>query len=424
MPTPTPSERAIVRAPAATRAFTEWSTDDLRVAEALVNGGSLQRAADLCWALLGDGRVRAALETRVKGLLRLPLTWEESGDGRSSGRVSRALEGGDFYAAHSEAALASLCLWGILLGIGICQRVWVRRNGREIGVLRPYDARNLRWDTQRRVWTVRTETGEVDILPGDRRWILYAPSCSGDPDGDERPWMYGAWRACAKPWLGKDFAWGDWQHFGEVHASGIRTADIDPDKPLDKPARVDLANQLADLGGNSACVPPAGVKLRLLEAVARGWETFKESIAAAATEVVVAITGQASSTEVAAGQDTGATLHGKVRQDLIDGDAATLSTCIRGQSLVDYADINFGSEELAPWPKWRTEPPVNVGARGDALGKLAAGITAMDALLRADGQRVVRQPLLEAAGVAVEDLPESAPGAPPPALPVAPSPAP
>ena len=198
MPDPTPTERTVRAAPTSGRSLTLWTPADLEAAEALVAGGSLQRAADLCWALLGDGRVRAALETRVKGLLRLPLAWEEAGDRRSSGRVARALEGGDWYLAHSEAALCSLAMWGILLGVGLAQRVWVLRDGRWLGVLKPYDARYLRWDSQRRAWIVRTAAGDEVITPGGRRWVMYAPACSGSPDGDERPWMYGAWRACSQ----------------------------------------------------------------------------------------------------------------------------------------------------------------------------------------------------------------------------------
>ena len=186
---PALDDQRVVIGPPSGRVFTNWSTVDLEVAEALTNGGSLQRAADLCWALLGDGRVRAALETRTKGLLKLPLDFQESGDKRSSGRVANALRDGDFAKAHSEAALCSLGMWGNLLGIGLSQRVWEMHGGRWLGVLRPYDVRNLRWDATRRVWLVRTETSEVEIVRGDRRWVLYAPSCSGWPEGDERPWM-------------------------------------------------------------------------------------------------------------------------------------------------------------------------------------------------------------------------------------------
>ena len=429
MPVPSSAERALIRAPAFSRQLTRWTTSDLEVAETLTASGNLSRAAELSWAALGDGRVRAALETRTKGLLKLPLAWEESGDGRSAGRVTRALEGGDFYAAHSEAALVSLAMWGILLGVGLAQRVWTLRNGRWIGVLKPYDARFLRWDTTKRAWMLRVDGGsEVQIKPGDRRWVLYAPSCSGEPDGDERPWLYGAWRAIARPWLGKYLSWGDWMHHSELHGSGVRTADWDPPAGSQlaqagpgKGVREDLANVLGDLGSDTACVPVAGYKLRLLEAQAKTWEMFPGAIQAASQELVIAITGQSSSTEITQGQDTGATLHGQVRQDLIDADAQTLSTCLREQCLVDYAALNFGAAELAPWPRWKTDPPANAKARGEAMSSLGAGIEALDRVAP-EGKRVDRRAVFEAHGIPLEDRPEPVP-APAPA-PVAPAPAP
>lgn len=422
MAAPAASEQAVIRGPASARIFTRWTADDLEIAEALTNGGSLQRAADLCWALLGDGRVRAALETRTKGLLKLPIDFQEAGDKRSSGRVATALRGGDFAKAHSEAALASLTAWGILLGIGLAQRVWELQGGRWLGVLRPYDARHLRWDAQRRVWLVRTDDGEVEIRRGDRRWVLYAPSCSGWPEGDERPWMYGAWRACGRPWLGKLFSWGDWQHHAEIHGSPLRTADIDGDKPPSDKARNDFGAAFADIGGDTALIPPPGIKPRLLEAVGRTWEMFPRAIEVAATEIVVAITGQSSSTEVVQGQDTGATLHGKVRQDLIDADAQTLSTTLHDQCLVDYAEINFARDpgdegrarDLAPWPAWLTAPPANVAAKGAALKALGEGIEAVERVLP-EGKVLDRAALFETAGIALLDAPAAPVTTPAPA---------
>jgi hypothetical protein len=418
MPAPSSAERAAVRAPAVSRTLTRWTTSDIEVAEAITANGNLSRAADLCWAALGDGRVRAALETRTKGLIKLPLAWEGSGDGRSSGRVIRALEGGDFYAAHSEAALVSLSMWAILLGVGVAQRVWTLRNGRWIGVVKPYDARCLRWDTVKRAWMVRTDGGsEVEIRPGDRRWVLYAPSCSGEPDGDERPWMYGAWRAIARPWLGKLLSWGDWMHHSELHGSGVRTADWDPPAGSNlaapsKAVREDLADTLGDLSADAAVVPVPGYKLRLLEAAAKTWEMFPGAIQAASQELVISITGQSSSTEITQGQDTGATLHGRVRQDLIDADAQTLSTCLRERCLTDYAALNFGDAELAPWPRWKTDPPANAEARGRAMSSLGAGIEALDRVAP-EGKRVDRGAVFEAHNIPLEDAPAPVLSAPP-----------
>lgn len=426
MPDPSATERTARATPSAGRVYTQWTPTDLEAAEALVAGGSLQRAADLVWALLGDARVKAAAETRVKGLLRLPLAWEEAGDRRSSGRVARALEGGDWYLAHSEAALCSLAMWGILLGVGLAQRVWELRGGRWLGVLKPYDARHLRWDRMRRTWVVRTANGDEDIRQGDRRWVLYAPSCSGTPDGDERPWMYGAWRACGRPWLLKYDALSDFGHHSQMHGSPLRTADWDAakagassgtggPKTPDKGTRDDLNDALADVGADTSIVPPPGYSVRLVEATAKTWEMFPAQTDLAAREIVIAITGQSSSTEIGEGQDTGATLHGIVRQDLIEADAQTLSTCTREQCLVDYAALNFPSGELAPWPRWKTEAPVNARARGESMKALGEGIDALDKVAP-EGKRVNRLAVFEQAGIPLED----APTPPPPNAPEAP----
>lgn len=409
---PTLDDQRVVIGPPSGRVFTNWSTVDLEVAEALTNGGSLQRAADLCWSIMGDGRVRAGLETRVKGLLKLSISWE-AGERRSEMAIRR-LEGGDFYTAHSEGALYALCAWGILLGIGIAQRVWEMRDGRWIGVLKPYDARLLRWDTNARKWFVRTAAGEVEVRKGDRRWVLYAPSSSTEwPDGDERPWMYGAWRAVSRAWLGKYFAWGDWQHHAEVHGSPIRTAEYSDVKELvhlvTKALRDDLAAALGSMGGNTAAIPPAGFKkLSLLEAVAKTWEMFPGVMDAASREIVIAITGQASSTEVQQGQETGATLHGQVRQDLIDADARSLSTCLREQCLRDYTALNFSAEERAPWPKWLTEPPLNIARRGAAWKAFAEGIEAAERVAP-PGMVVDRAAAFEDAGIPLMKAPAAAP---------------
>lgn len=410
MSTPSTEHQTVARAPSVGRSFTRWTPDDLEAAEALTAGGQLQRVADLCWALLGDGRVKAALDTRVKGLLRLPIKWDVP---RGGAKVKRALEAeGDWYAMHSEAALFSLFAWGLLLGVGIAQRVWVLRGDRWIGVLRPYNARYLRWDARRRVWVVRTETGDVDILPGNKRWVLYAPSCSGAPDGDELPWMYGAWRALGAPWLGKFFAWGDWQGYGQVHGAPIRTADLSEEKPPKAELVTQLGDTLGNVGGDASVIGPPGSKIRLVEAVGNTWQTFKESIAAAAVEIVIALTGQSSSTEIVEGQETGATLHGQVRRDLIGADEQTGSTCTHGL-IEDYCEVNWSDRGIATWARWDTTPPSDAKARGDAMLSLGNGIASIEAVLP-PGKVLDRAAEFERAGIPLLDAPTPPASAPDP----------
>lgn len=409
---PRHTDTAIYRAPHA-RSFTDWTPDDLRAADALAQSGNLRLAADLCRAMLGDSRVRGALETRVKGLLRLPVTFEESGDGRKRGRVVRALEAEeDWYNAFSEAALARVASRGIFLGVGLGQLVYaVTSRGREIPVLTPYDERWLRWDTTARKWMVQVDGGrEIEVVPGDGRWFLYAPSCAGIPSGDQRPWDDGAWRAAMKPWLLKDLTGlDDFGHHAQMHGSPIRTADVEVfdngKSAVSKDDRRDLANDLGDMGSDASMVPPPGVKLRLLEATAKTWEMFPAAVSMANVELAVAITGQNLSTEVNAGVGTGATLHGTIRQDLIESDAQTLSTALREQALVWWAEFNFGNRDLAPWPAWKTAPPENIEARGRGMTTLAAGIRDAESVAP-EGKVVDRQALFEQAGIPLLDAPK------------------
>lgn len=409
---PRNTDTTVYRAPHS-RSFTDWTPDDLRAADALAQSGNLRLAADLCRALLGDGRVRAALETRVKGLLRLPVTFEESGDRRKRGRVVRALEAEeDWYNSCSEAALARVASRGILLGVGLGQLVWARTSrGREIPVLTPYDERWLRWDTTTRKWMVQVDGGhEIEITPGDGRWFLYAPSCAGVPSGDQRPWDDGAWRASMKPWLLKDMTGlDDFGHHAQMHGSPIRTADIEVfdngKTAVSKDDRKGLADDLGDMGSDASMVPPPGVKLRLLEATARTWQMFPAAVSMANIELAVAITGQNLSTEVSQGVGTGATLHGTIRQDLIEGDDQTLSTATHDQILTWWAEFNFGSRDLAPWAVHKTAPPEDIEARGRGMTTLAAGIRDAESVVP-EGKIVDRHALFEQSGIPLLDAPK------------------
>ena len=72
--------------------------------------------------------------------------------------------------------------------------------------------------------------------------------------------------------------------------------------------------------------------------------------------------------------------------------------------------------ELTPWPHYKTDPPANAKARGEALKALGEGIAALDRVAP-EGKRVARAVEFEAAGVTLEDAP-----VPPPPPTTAPTP--
>jgi phage gp29-like protein len=389
------------------RSFTSWTPGHIEAARAMADGGSLRLAADLCEALLGDGRVQGVLASRVKGMLGLDLSFEESGDGRSAGRVGKAIED-DFWTAFPEADLTQLVNWGVLLGVGLGELLWTEANGRVIPRLKVWHPRWLRWDWQSREWRLAVDGGsEITITPGDGKWVIFTPY------GSNRPWSLGTWRACAKPWLMKDLAFDDWARFSEVHGNPIRVG-IAPENANDELLKK-VAASITKIAGKSSIALPKGYDLKLAEAVSRSWETFKAEIDAANVEIAVAIAGQNLTSEVKEGSRAAATVHNSVKHDIIESDAKATSTCLHDQALTWWAEFNFGSPALAPWPKWNTEPPEDDKAvaetektRAEGLEKLAAAIAAM----RAQGIEPDVKALCQQYGVPVTSIgpaPKTAP---------------
>ena len=177
---------------------TRWTADDLEIAEALTNGGSLQRAADLCWApAQRRARARCARDAHERGCSSPPTF-----------RIRRQAQLGRVANAparrrlrwHSEAALASLTAWGILLGIGLAQRgaargvagrraAPVRRAQPALGCAAPHAAR------AHGRWRGRDSQGRPSL--GALRAELLGLGLRARTPVD------GAWRACGRPWLGK-----------------------------------------------------------------------------------------------------------------------------------------------------------------------------------------------------------------------------
>jgi len=394
--------------PRASRSILEWTPDLFRAAKLSADAGNLELAADFWESAMADDRVQAAISTRTKGLVGLPLSFEAV---RGTKRLVKALEAGeDFWAAYPSTELAQLLAWGIGLGIGVAQQVWTDRGStinRIVPKLKVWHPRFLRFDWDRRIWQVRTH-GErwVDVQAGDGTWILYTPY------GESRPWAWGAWRAVALWHLLKQFAIQDWGNYSSKSGEG-RLVATGPDN-WSKEKRKEVAEELFGLAAGASICLPAGVTLALLESEANTYQTFVAQKDAADMGIAVAVLGQNLSTEVSGPASTGATLHGRVLQTFIDSDAETLSTCLHDQSLRWWAEFNFGGPDLAPWPIWDTKPPedkrlsAEVGkSRAETAKTLASvGIFTVNEVRIAAGQ----EPLKEGGDEVVKTAPAPAPG--------------
>jgi phage gp29-like protein len=342
----------------------DWTVSRQRQALRRADAGDMRELASLCDAIMGDDRAPSVLRTRGNALFGAPLTFEASGDGRRKGRVVRAADlEDDFWSMCPEVALGQLKLWGDLLGVGLAELVWVEsldHGGRVLAQLRVWHPGGLRWDWPTRQWFLRVEadanggTREIPITPGDGKWVMYCPY------GTSTPWRHGLWRGMGALWLVKDFAQRDFGLHQEVHGLPIRVGMWDGGKLTPTPKdRAELAGYLGAVGRDTGIVAGAGLKVELVEAKARTWEMYTAQITLSNTGMSVMAIGTNLPTEVAAGIGTGAYAQNLVRLDYKRADAEAMSTCVHDQILTWWAEYNFGSMALAPWPVWDVEPPAD-----------------------------------------------------------------
>jgi hypothetical protein len=366
------------------RTFTTWSVALIRAAEMAADSGYLRQVANLCDWLLGDDRVAGTLSARVESLLGLEPTFEQSGDKRKSKRVVRALEAGeDWWEAYPEDELATMLAWGILAGVQPLSHNWTPplegHGDRVLPMPENWHLQHLRYDWPTRRWMIRVartagivDTGlEEELVPGDGRWVLHTPY------GKSRPWSRGLWRGLARLVLMKHYAIQDWSRFGEKACILVGTSAEDVESSREQ--RAQLAKDIYELGREGVAFLPSGFDLKTVELVANTKEIYLAQIDMANTAIAILVRGGNLSTEVkggsfAATESQAETGDASKRRF----DAQSLTTTVHDQSLTWWAEFNFGSDALAPWPVYPVEPKKDLKARSETLNTAS---TALDRML-------------------------------------------
>lgn len=387
-----------------TRILHKWNPQKIRTAKILADGGNLMVVADLCEDIMADDSMNGVLEARVRGLFGLPLVFDPSGDARRKTPITKALET-DFWQMNPEHELNQAWTWAVLLGVGVTELVGREREGRVLPRIVNKQPRYLRYDWNARGWMLDTQDQNlIPITPGDGKWVMFTPY------GERRPWAYGAWRSVALWWLLKQYAFTDWARYSEVRGKGILAGTMPESKAGDVQARKDLAADLADLGDETSVALPPGYDLKLVESTANTYQTFEKQIQMADEGIAVAILGQNLTTRVSSGSHAAAKVQNEVRSDLRRGDAGSISTTLRDQQIVYWAEWNFGNADLAPYPKWQTEPPQDLVQTADTFQKVAGALPALTEA-GADARAI-----LEQFGIPLATTPPPVPADPAPQL--------
>lgn len=360
------------------RVFTQWTPEGIRAAEQRADYGDLRPAADLCDWLLGDDRIGPVLHSRTQSLLGLVPAFEPSGDGRRKTRAVNALEAQeDWWTAYPEPELNLMMTWGLLLGIAPMRHRWEEFSDHQGRVLpQPgfWHPQHLRYDFRTRKWLIKVQPSEAldgmwreeELVPGDSTWILHTPY------GQNRPWSMGLWRNLSRWALLKTLAMADWSRTSAN--SGILTATAPYEaEGFTKAVRSELADDIYNRGRNAVAALPPGVSLDLVATSANTEALFKAQIDLANSVIAIAIKGGNLSTEVKGGSLAAAeSQRESADEPRLKFDAQSLVCTIHDQSLVWWAEFNFGDRKLAPWPVYPVEADEDVDKKITAVQKAVA----------------------------------------------------
>jgi phage gp29-like protein len=344
--------------------WTDWDTvQQVKSALSLLEAGVFISGAQLVDAMGRDDRISAVLDTRVRGLLGLDMKWgdEEDAEAEPDEKTTALQEA--FPAMLPDDAQAELLTWGIMLGVGVGENIWYDRAGKYTPVprLKVWHPQFLTWRWDTRSFWLSTQSGNIEVTPGDGQWVLYAPY------GVQRGWMHGLVRSLAVPWLLRQYAMRDSARYGEAYGQPIKQAIVPSNGS--KPDKDTFLLQVAALAAECTLLTPQSVgpggeeskfDFKLHELTGKGHDVFEAQLKRADTNIAVKILGQNLTTEAGTGTKGAlatAKVHDRVRQDVLEFDDKTLSHCLREQVARPWAAANYGDPELAPVFRRHTEPP-------------------------------------------------------------------
>jgi len=367
-----------------------WSPCEIKRASDAADAGQLMRLADLCETIMADDRVDGVLDTRTHGLLGLPLTFE----GGLPAMQSDLTEGDAWWQSHEEGELAKLLRWGLVMGIGLAQRVPLPRLPTERQRYR-IETWSPRWLTQIHrgdsvEWLVQTSKGASTVVPGAGQWIVYTPY------GRNRPWAEGKWRRLAFPWILKRYGLEDRANMSQSHGTPTKVGKTA--RGSTQPQRDRFLSQLQTLGKNGTLVLPEGWDLNLVESTSKAYEIFDSAIAWSDQALTIVLAGQVVTTQGSPGFSSG-NVQERIVGDLIRFDAETLSTTLRMQSLVPLAWDWYDDGDAAPWPRWDTQRTPDKEAIARTLEILGRAVEQLGPSLSSAGVQVDTRAMLEALGV-------------------------
>lgn len=368
-----------------------WYFADIETAAHQADVGDLAMAAQLCRAMRQDGTFAGLLGQRTSGLVRLPIKFygrEDIVTELESRNGTRSV----FWEMHPPGEIAQLAADGVMLGVGVAERVPVP--GRQHPVLVRLDPQFLvyRWTEAR--WYYRSTAGLIQITPGDGRWVLHVPG------GRLAPWQHGLWQACGRAFVQKTHA--------QLHRANYSAKLANPARVAVTPAatteeqRTSWLRKVMAWGINTVFAMPPGYDVKLLESKGEGYQVFEAEEASADRTYMITLAGQVVTTTGGAGF-ANADIHKSIRADLIKDTGDALAYTLNTQSIPPWVIDRYGIDALDETAivEWDTTPPKDVKTEAEALEKTALAIGALRTALAEHGRVLDIDQLAQRFGVPI-----------------------
>ncbi len=356
-----------------------WNPPMLRAALLDHEQGEFAVSAVLADHIRRDPRVFATLDQRVLGTLGLPYTTDPSSDTRQRSKAKEIAKRVHawWFTAFPESVLAEVLMWRILMGFAVGELVY--QYVEDLDEWRPrlvvHHPSFVRYRPPGSMalksgWFLQTTKGEIEITPGDGRWFLFAYA-------SERPWMHGAVRAIAEPWLSATYAKRDWNRRTEIEGIGVRQAKVPAQHDTD--AAKKFVGQVRNLGVETTLIVPDGYGFEMSATQLAAAQSFDALINRCHTDITIALLGQNLTTQVSGGSFAAASVHALVLLDRVKADVAGLATACREQILKPWGRLNVEGwkDDLAPWPRWDASLPGDLQARAQTLLTLGQAMSSL-----------------------------------------------
>lgn len=342
------------------RPSNEYTVQARKRAIDAASGGILYPMADLTKAALTESGTNSGLVNGlVHTILGLPLTFQ--GDPEQVAALTDTENTlGDYGAMFPEGDASKVFKSGIISGLGLGQMIepdGIRPVGtRHVPRMRAWDIRWLRQQPYDRTWHLMTQTGEIEIHPGDGEWVLFTPYGEVDP-WEDAPWKY----LTLAFTLARDAIFDRGRHSQVLAPVRVMRAT----KPTTKEERRKGLAKLEKMARDNYFMLPEQWLYEVVGQSGQFTDVYAKIVEWARQEVEIGLTGTVVTTEGNQGFSEGSLHFRGARERAAFFARAWLRTC-REQSLVWWSAENYASRN-PPVGHYQVEPPEDLLARAESL---------------------------------------------------------